>query len=73
LSTIHGANYADYSHGIRLISEMALIDGELRSIYEILRDSSVANVLSDEGPIRLNWEFLSPNLGAPTIVTTSSN
>jgi len=73
LSTIHGANYADYSHGIRLISEMALIDGKLRSIYEILRDSSVANVLSDEGPIRLNWEFLSPHLGAPTIVTTSSN
>src|SRR5208337_1124419 len=25
LSTVHGANYADYSHGIRLISEMALI------------------------------------------------
>jgi hypothetical protein len=73
LSTIHGANYADYSHGIRLISEMALINGELRSIYEILRDSSVANVLSDEGPIRLNWEFLSPHLGAPTVVTPSSN
>jgi len=73
LSTIHGANYADYSHGIRMISEMALIDGELRSIYEILRDASVANVLSDEGPIRLNWEFLSPHLGAPTVVTASSN
>ena len=53
LSTVHGANYADYSHGIRLVSEMALINGKLRSVYDILRDSSAAKVLSDEGPIRL--------------------
>jgi hypothetical protein len=73
LSTVHGANYADYSHGIRLISEMALIDGKFRSVYDILRDSSVAKVLSDEGPIRLDWEFLSPHQDSPTIVMTSSN
>ena len=73
LSTVHGANYADYSHGIRLISEMALIDGKLRSVYDILRDSSTAKVLSDEGPIPLNWEFLSPHQGSPTIVMASSN
>ena len=73
LSTVHGANYADYSHGIRMISEMALIDGKLRSVYDILRDSSVAKVLSDEGPIPLNWAFLSPHPGSPTIATASSN
>jgi hypothetical protein len=73
LSTVHGANYADYSHGIRLISEVALIDGKLRSVYDILRDSSAAKVLSDEGPIPLNWAFLSPHPGSPTIVTASSN
>ena len=54
LSTVHGANYADYSHGIRLISETVLIDGKLRSIYDILHDSSAAKVLSDEGPIHIN-------------------
>jgi len=58
LSTVHGANYADYSHGIRLVSEKALIDGKLRSIYNILRDSSVAKVLSDEGPIHIDWQLL---------------
>jgi len=52
LSTVHGAGYADYSHGIRLVSGMALIDGRLRSVYDILRDASAAQVLSDEGPIR---------------------
>ena len=52
LSTVHGARYADYSHGIRLVSEVAILNGELRSIYEILQDSSLAKVLSDEGPIR---------------------
>ena len=73
LSTVHGANYADYSHGIRLISEVALINGKLRSVYDILRDSSAAKVLSDEGPILLNWAFLSPHQGSSTIVTASRN
>jgi len=73
LSTVHGANYADYSHGIRLISEMALIDGKLRSVYDILRDSSTAKVLSDEGPIQRDWEFLSVRQDSPTIAMGSSN
>src|SRR5262252_6699843 len=32
LSTVHGANYADYSHGIRLVSRWALIDGKKRLV-----------------------------------------
>ncbi|HTS60102.1 MAG TPA: hypothetical protein VMH03_21340 [Terriglobales bacterium] len=73
LSTIHGANYADYSHGIRLISELALIDGKLRSVYDILRDPLLAKILSDEGPIPRSWESLSPHQDSPTIATTSSD
>ena len=73
LSTVHGANYADYSHGIRLVSGMALIEGKLRSVYDILRDPSTAKVLSDEGPIPRNWEFLSPVQDSPTIAMASSN
>jgi hypothetical protein len=53
LSTVHGAGYADYSHGIRLVAGMALIEGQLRSVYNILRDTALAPVLSDEGAIRL--------------------
>jgi hypothetical protein len=58
LSTVHGANYADYSHGIRLISEWALINGQLQSIRDLLENPATARVLSDEGPIHLNWRLL---------------
>lgn len=57
LSTVHGAGYADYSHGIRLVANMALIDGKLRSVYEMLHDPALSKVLSDEGPIRLAPTF----------------
>ncbi len=51
LSTVHGACYADYSHGIRLVSDMALVDGRTASIYDVLEDPALSRVLSDEGPI----------------------
>jgi hypothetical protein len=57
LSTVHGAGYADSSHGFRLVASMAMIEGRLRSIYDILRDSLLANVLSDEGTIHLASSF----------------
>jgi hypothetical protein len=53
LSTVHGAGYADYSHGIRLIAKMAMFEGKLRSVYDLLQDSLFANILSDEGAIRI--------------------
>lgn len=55
LSTVHGATYADYSHGIRLVSELVLIDGKLRPLPDVLKDSTLSRVLSDEGPIRDLW------------------
>lgn len=73
LSTVHGANYADYSHGIRLISETVLIDGKRRSVYDVLRDRSTARVLSDEGPIPSIKRFLAAHQDSATIVTASNN
>jgi hypothetical protein len=52
LSTVHGACYADYSHGIRLVSETMLVNGRRRSIYDVLADPRLAGLVSDEGPIR---------------------
>jgi hypothetical protein len=52
LSTVHGAAYADYSHGIRLVSDTILIDGEPRSIYDVLEDPELAGLLTYEGPIK---------------------
>ncbi|HAA03044.1 MAG TPA: hypothetical protein DCE18_06710 [Syntrophobacteraceae bacterium] len=51
LSTVHGARYADYSHGVRLVSDMVLMDGQFVSIYEILQDPLLADTLSDEGVV----------------------
>jgi hypothetical protein len=52
LSTVHGANYADYSHGIRLVSDVVFIDGEAKSIYRVLEDPTLSRILSDEGPLQ---------------------
>ncbi len=51
LSTVHGARYADYSHGVRLISATAWIDGAPRSVHEILEHPGLADLLTDEGTI----------------------
>ncbi len=52
LSTVHGAAYADYSHGIRLVADTVLIDGEPRSIYGVLEDPDLSGLLTYEGPIK---------------------
>jgi len=80
LSTVHGANYADYSHGIRLVSEWTLINGKLQSIHDILRDPATAKILSDEGPIQ-TWRvfgeepatFLFPSTRNPETETPRSS
>jgi hypothetical protein len=51
LSTVHEARYTDYSQGVRLVYGKACVDGELRSIYEVLQDPKTAQVLSYEGLI----------------------
>ncbi|HVN23673.1 MAG TPA: hypothetical protein VMT71_06860 [Syntrophorhabdales bacterium] len=66
LSTVHGANYADYSHGIRLISDMVLVDNEPRSVLEVLEDPRLASVLSDEGPMPGARQFMDSRREAPT-------
>ncbi len=52
LSTAHGARYADYSHGIRLVSATAYVDGEALPLLTLLQDPQVAALFSDEGVIR---------------------
>jgi hypothetical protein len=52
MSTVHGSRYADYSHGVRLVSTIVLVDGAARSVFDVLRDPDLANLLSHEGTIR---------------------
>lgn len=51
LSTVHGARYADYSHGVRLVGRTVWLDGVARSIFDLLADPLLAPLLSDEGPL----------------------
>jgi len=51
LSTVHQASYADYSHGIRLVSTTVQINGTPRSIYDVLENPDLAPLLTDEGMI----------------------
>jgi len=52
LSTFHGARYADYSHGVRLVSATAYIDGKALPLLSLLQDPGLAGAFSDEGRIR---------------------
>lgn len=51
LSTVHGALYADYSHGVRLVSATAYVNGEPQSLTSIIQDPQLAKIVSNEGPI----------------------
>lgn len=59
LSTVHGARYADYSHGIRLVSNTVWIDGHPWSMYKVLQHPVLAKVLSTEGALFTLPQFLS--------------
>lgn len=52
LSTVHGERYADYSHGVRLVSQTAYVDGRATPLLQLLEDPQRSASLSNEGPIR---------------------
>jgi hypothetical protein len=49
----HGADYADYSHGIRLISQTCMLDDVEDSLPRIMQDPNLHVVVSDEGPLKV--------------------
>lgn len=52
LSLVHGDSYADYSHGVRLISHTAKLNGVYVPIVDILTHPKASRLLSYEGPLR---------------------
>jgi hypothetical protein len=53
LSTVHGASYADYSHGLRLVSSQMTVDGRETTVEEVLADSQLNGLLSNERPVSI--------------------
>jgi len=60
LSTVHGARYADYSHGVRLVSDTVYVNGVRHSLSELLAEAGPARLLTGEGP----WPQLAQRLAA---------
>lgn len=47
----HSETYADYSHGIRMVRDSVIINGEPARITDILQNASLSALFSDEGTI----------------------
>ncbi len=43
--------YVDYSHGVRLMSQRVIVDGQPFNVTDVLKDSRLCRLLSNEGPI----------------------
>lgn len=64
LSTVHGAGYSDYSHGVRLVSRTAFLDAKPVDLRSLMASPLYAGLLSDEGPVtgpRLHMAALAAN------------
>jgi hypothetical protein len=49
LSTVHGWRYADYSHGVRMVSTRVFVNGVPGSLFDLLQRPRMAGALSGEG------------------------
>jgi len=49
LSTVHHKSYVDYSHGVRLVSNRIIVNGEARTLSQLMRDPNLARLVSSEG------------------------
>jgi hypothetical protein len=53
LSLVHSRLYADYSHGVRLVSASMTVDGREARVVDVLRDRELSGLLTTEGPARV--------------------
>lgn len=66
LSTVHGERYADYSHGVRLVSHTVYVNGVERRLEDVLADPMLAPLLTREGALPHLTRRLAALLGQPT-------
>lgn len=51
LTTVHRQTYVDYSHGVRLLRDRVLLDGQPRNLRDLLQNPELSPLVSDEGPL----------------------
>jgi len=55
LSTVHGEYYADYNHGVRLVSQIAFVNGQAQRLSDLLRNPQYAGLINgSEGALAEN-------------------
>jgi hypothetical protein len=54
LGVAHDLAHVDYSQIVRLVHRSCVVDGELRDLVEVMRDPTLAPLVSDEGVMRLS-------------------
>ena len=47
----HEDTYADYSHGIRLVANDVVVNGNIMKIQDVFKDSNLCYLLNDDGPL----------------------
>lgn len=60
----HADSWVDYSHGIRLVHQMAKLDGNDKPVAEMLADAKLCVLLSDEGPLPRAGDLQSPTVAS---------
>jgi hypothetical protein len=51
LTIVHGEQYVDYSHAVRLMKRVVVVDGKPQDVRHVLYSADLHPLLSDEGPI----------------------
>lgn len=62
----HADSWADYSHGVRLVHQVAKLDGVEKPVAEILADAKLCVLLSDEGPLPRAGDLQPPSVAGRT-------
>lgn len=50
----HNNRYADYSHGVRLVSDTILVNDDYMTFEEVIRTPALAGLISDEGALSIS-------------------
>ncbi|MEO6034671.1 MAG: hypothetical protein ABIQ35_05410, partial [Verrucomicrobiota bacterium] len=72
----HAASWVDYSHGIRLVQKQMRVNGDSKTVAEVLSDPETAALLSDEGPLqstKYHFEKFPKAFPAPSLPLVSTN
>jgi hypothetical protein len=65
LTGVHESTYADYSHGIRLVSNSCLLDGTSVSLQSILNSPTLETLLNDDTDLNNTAVHITYTVNAP--------